>query len=317
MRRLISVLVLLLVGSLALAGTAWAAPKGAIQQIDWESERVDHVGKTLHLSVFFSGPSAASCTAILTGPTNKRLGPIRMSGTALYVPTKGLKAGKYEVILKCAQGAPKSAGLMILVPVGKPLKPVCQVREQGFSYDGEGNATAGIVFTNASPYVGLSAASLIFNFRDAAGNLIHTETTGIAGVGPGVSRPVGIDNIDIDSTPTSMEVIPSCTGPGAVEWFDYLPLTTISSEEGYSYIRVVGTVTNTYDKALESDYTFVRFVTRDQTGRITGGSRVSIADVDVPPGVEVRFSTSVFGLTSLPQATQVEAVFTPVLVGDS
>ena len=167
---------------------------------------------------------------------------------------------------------------------------------------------------NRSPYVALDRADIIMNLKDASGAILSTETESVRGIGPSASRVAGW-NIIGPKNVASIEVVASCRESGSATWPEN---TVVPAQAGLrgSWVDPFGTVTNTWAKPLNGYETRVHLVTRDAAGRITGGDNVSLADVDVPPGVSVRWSAEVAGLpdNGLAQASTVEAVLVPVFV---
>jgi hypothetical protein len=258
-----------------------------------------------------------TCKVSFAGPVRRTIDATLTSGGKVRVGTTGLKPGRYRTSVRCGDDAPFELSDVAIVPKGTSAQGSCQVAESGFSYNLDRRyVTVGVILRNSNPLVPSLAGELIFNFFDATGNIIQTESGDMGPVPAGTSRPVGAE-WSISSTPVRVQVVATCMEPGPLfpkEPFEFVPVTGAASMTDYDVV-ISGTVTNTWNRTLDGSSFWggsaIRYVTRDASGTITGGGKADLGDASPPPGVSVKWMQSNRGLSSAAQATQVQAVFTP------
>lgn len=319
MKRMLSVYTLALAAVAVTAAPSIASTTAILTSASWGSVAVSqNRDAELRLWMTVISLDPVTCTVKLKGPKSRTYVGLRGQGWVIQVPTSGLPTGTYSGKARCnGKGAMVDVGDMIVVPKGAPVEPTCTVTESGMSVrpDGESGsvrASVGFVLANTNKYVALKEASVLVNLKDSSGRLIYSNSLSVSGLSAGQTRPQGFDVSSYDlpkgSTPAAVHLFPTCRDAASLTEPRSIPTgASVIQEQGQ--LVVSGVVANTTD-AVWTSWSSVTFVTRDSSGRITGGGKASVAG-EMPPGSSSLWEDTVEGLVSTDQASIIDAVLTP------
>ena len=254
------------------------------------------------------------CSATLTGKTTiKRSGLRLLDNMGLRIPTSRVPVGLYDVSVSCPPGKAARLNTVRIIPRRAATSPTCSVADSGFSY-ASGEAWVGYILRNANPYAPARDGDVINNLLDANGGIIATEGGGVGEFPAASTRPSGV-SVYTSKTPSSVQVIFTCDRHGVPSvdvQFMSVPAEASATEGS---VMVSGVFTNSSSKVVNGGQTYIRYVTRNTAGAVSGGDRVSLPSVSIPPGASVRWETTMYGMPGSQVAT-IEAVAVPAYTSD-
>lgn len=228
--------------------------------------------------------SATSCTLAITGGTAApaKAYPVRDGEVTARLSTARLRPGRYAVRAVCGKDGRATSNPFVIVPNGEPTSATCDVTDKGFSvntYEME----YGVQVTNRSSVLTATDVALAINWLSASGAVLQSTEASVSDIAPGesmlagggINAVPGVASITVASLCKSGVEKPGPRQRGQATWIkerssDYWP-----TEFG-------GTMTNALPFTVSED-SWIWFVTREASGRITGGGSTS-PDAFLPPG---------------------------------